>query len=119
VISDLAQAAVWLNTRGKAFGFTPHGLYGKCLPIDSVTSGFYLRLTVEDRPGVLAQIAGILGQHHIGISSVIQPESHDEDSVPLVLMIHDARFGQMQYAVRKIAALGCVKADPVLFWVLS
>jgi homoserine dehydrogenase len=119
VISDLSQAAVWLNTRGKAFGFTPHGLYGKCRPIRSVSSGFYLRLTVDDRPGVLAQIAGILGQHQIGISSVIQPESHAEAAVPLVLIIHDAPFGQMQDAVAKIAALSCVKAEPVLFWVLS
>jgi hypothetical protein len=67
----------------------------------------------------LAQVAGILGHHHIGISSVIQPESHAEAAVPLVLMIHDAPFGQMQDAVAKIAALSCVKAEPVLFWVLS
>ncbi|MBW0000136.1 MAG: homoserine dehydrogenase [Verrucomicrobia bacterium] len=119
VISDLSQAAVWLNTRGKAFGFTQHTLYGKCRPIRSVSSGFYLRLTVDDRPGVLAQIAGILGQHQIGISSVIQPESHEKSAVPLVLIIHDAPFGQMQDAVAKIAALSCVKAEPVLFWVLS
>ncbi|MBV9488450.1 MAG: homoserine dehydrogenase [Verrucomicrobia bacterium] len=119
VISDLADAAIWLHSRGKALGFSPHGLYGKCLPIRSVSSGFYLRLVVDDRPGVLAQVAGILGQHQIGISSVIQPETHDEAAVPLVLIIHDAPFGQMQDAVAKIGALGCVKADPVLFWVLS
>ncbi|HEY0789880.1 MAG TPA: homoserine dehydrogenase [Chthoniobacterales bacterium] len=119
VISDLAQAAIWLDTRGKAFGFTPHGLYGKCIPIRSVTSAFYLRLTVDDQPGVLAQVASILGHHRIGISSVIQPESHDEAAVPLVLMIHNAPFGDTQDAVTRIAALACVKATPVLLWVLS
>jgi homoserine dehydrogenase len=119
VISDLAQAAIWFDSGGKAFGFTPHGLYGKCLPIERVVSGFYLRLSVIDKPGVLAQIASILGSHQIGISSVVQPEGHEGDAVPLVLMIHDAAFGRMQTALELIRQLDCVKANPVLLRVLS
>jgi homoserine dehydrogenase len=119
VISDLAQAAIWFDSGGKAFGFTPHGLYGKCLPIERVVSGFYLRLSVIDKPGVLAQVASILGSHQIGISSVVQPEGHEGDAVPLVLMIHDAPFGRMQTALELIRQLDCVKADPVLLRVLS
>ena len=119
VISDLAQAAIWFDSGGKAFGFTPHGLYGKCLPIERVVSGFYLRLSVIDKPGVLAQIANILGSHQIGISSVVQPEGHEGDAVPLVLMIHDAAFGRMQTALELIRQLDCVKANPVLLRVLS
>src|SRR6202022_4424816 len=119
VISDLAQAAIWIDSGGKAFGFTPHGLSGKCLPIEEVSSCFYLRLTVVDEPGVLAQVAGILGSHRIGISSVIQPEGHEGDAVPLVLIIHDAPFGKMVAAVQRIQSLVCVKASPSLLWVLS
>src|ERR1700736_4486802 len=119
VISDLAQAAIWFDSGGKAFGFTPHGLYGKCLPIERVVSGFYLRLSVIDKPGVLAQVANIMGSHQIGISSVFQPEGHEGDAVPLVLMIHDAAFGRMQTAVQRIQSLVCVKAAPSLLWVLS
>jgi len=119
VISDLAQAAIWFDSGGKAFGFTPHGLYGKCLPIERVVSGFYLRLSVIDKPGVLAQVASILGSHQIGISSVVQPEGHEGDAVPLVLMIHDSAFGRMQTALELIRRLDCVKANPVLLRVLS
>jgi homoserine dehydrogenase len=119
VISDLAQAAIWIDSGGKAFGFTPHGLYGKCLPTEDVVSGFYLRLTVDDRPGVLAQIASILGSHNIGISSVIQPESHEAPAVPLVLMIHNAPFGRMKEAVEEMSKLECVKNTPVLLWILT
>jgi homoserine dehydrogenase len=119
VISDLAQAAIWIDSGGKAFGFTPHGLYGKCLPTEDLVSGFYLRLTVDDRPGVLAQIASILGSHDIGISSVIQPESHEEAAVPLVLMIHNAPFGRMREAVERMNELECVKGPPILLWILS
>lgn len=119
VISDLAQAAIWYDSGGKAFGFTPHGLYGKCVPIEEVSSGYYLRLTVIDEPGVLAQIASVLGSHQIGISSVIQPEGHEGDAVPLVLMIHDALFGRMQAALERIQVLACVKSPPMMLWVLS
>jgi homoserine dehydrogenase len=119
VISDLAQAAIWYDSGGKAFGFTPHGLYGKCLPIDRVSSGYYLRLTVVDEPGVLAQVASVLGSHMIGISSVIQPEGHEGDAVPLVLMIHDAPFDRMQAALERIQVLACVKSPPMMLWVLS
>jgi len=119
VISDLAQAAIWYFSGGRAFGFTPHGLYGKCLPIEQVSSAYYLRLSVVDRPGVLAQVASVLGSHEIGISSVIQPEGHEGDAVPLVLMIHDAPFNRMRTAADRIASLACVKAKPSLFWVLS
>jgi homoserine dehydrogenase len=119
VISDLAQAAIWIDSGGKAFGFTLSGLYGKSLPIEQVSSCFYLRLSVVDEPGVLAQVAGILGSHRIGISSMFQPEGHEGDAVPIVLMIHDAIFGRMQAAVTEIQQLSCVKALPILFWVLS
>ncbi|MBV9391637.1 MAG: homoserine dehydrogenase [Verrucomicrobia bacterium] len=118
VISDLAQAAIWIKSAGKVFGFTSHGLYGTCLPINEVSSGFYLRLVVVDEPGVLAQIASVLGSHQIGISSVIQPEGHVGDSIPIVLMIHNAKFGIMQAAVSRIQHLACVRAPSVLFWVL-
>jgi homoserine dehydrogenase len=119
VISDLAQAAIWYDSGGKAFGFTAHGLYGKCRPIEEVLSGYYLRLSVIDAPGVLAQVASILGSHQIGISSVIQPEGHEGDAVPLVLIIHDAPFDRMRSAVQRIQNLDCVKAPPMLLWVLS
>jgi len=118
VISDLAQAAIWFDSGGKAFGFTPHGLYGKCLPIEQVSSCFYLRLTVADEPGVLAQVASILGSHQIGISSMVQPEGDEGDAVPLVLMTHDAPFGWIQAAIKQIQKLSCMRAPPILFWVL-
>lgn len=114
VISDLADAALAIETPRRGYGFTPHELYGRCKPINRIESQYYLRLSVDDKPGVLAQIAGILGENHIGISSVIQPEAHEESDVPLVLMIHYATNAQMQAALARIAALGCVKKPPRL-----
>jgi homoserine dehydrogenase len=114
VISDLAEAAAALQAPRCSFGFTPHGLYGTCKPIDQIVSQYYLHISVHDEPGVLAQVAGILGDLKIGISSVIQPEEHEPESVPLVLMVHTATNGQMNSAIDKIAKLDCVKRPPRL-----
>ena len=73
-----------------------------------------MRLTVVDVPGTLAKIAAIFGKAKIGISSVIQPEGHEGESVPLILMIHDAPNAAMRKALDKISKLPVVKAKPVM-----
>jgi homoserine dehydrogenase len=114
VISDLAEAALAIEAPRTHFGFTPHALYGRCKPIGEIVCQYYLRVPVLDKPGTLAQVAGVLGSHNIGISSVIQPEGTEGESVPLVLMIHDATNAQMQSALEGIRALPSVKAEPQL-----
>ncbi len=115
VISDLADAAIALDSPRESFGFIPHSLYGKLRPADEVTSAFYLRLGVDDQPGVLARIAGVLGESDIGISSVIQPETPEGELAVLVLMIHDAPRGRVISALQKIRALDCVHGEPALY----
>jgi homoserine dehydrogenase len=121
VIGDLVVAAAHrLHTTptnegsSHLVGFTPHSLYGKSRPALEIISSYYLRLAVEDRPGVLATIATIFGEEGISISSLVQPESQGEGETPLVFMIHKARYGMMQAALQKITLLACVKAKPVL-----
>jgi homoserine dehydrogenase len=114
VLGDLAEAASFLQSPRGSVGFTPHGLYGRCKPVGESVSKYYLRLGVEDRPGVLAQIAGALGAAGIGILSVIQPEGQIGDAVPLVLTLHDAALGPMRETLGRIAALPCVKSEPLL-----
>jgi homoserine dehydrogenase len=83
-------------------------------PIAEVLSRYYLRLNVVDRPGVLAQIATILSKHTIGISSVIQPEGHPGDVVPLILMVHDARESAFQEARKEIEALPFISPPAIV-----
>ena len=115
VIGDLADASLALESPRASYGFIPHTLYGKLRPADDVVCTFYLRLGVDDRPGVLARIAGVLGEANIGISSVIQPETQDGAQAALVLMIHDAPRGRMLAALEKIRALDCVHDEPALY----
>jgi homoserine dehydrogenase len=93
-------------------GFTPHALYGTCKPIDQIVSQYYLRIPVLDQPGVLAQVASIMGQHNIGIASVLQPESKEGAEVSLSLMTHSASNAQIRLAIEEIGKLECVKRQP-------
>ncbi len=119
VISDLADAALWRNNCEGHTGFVPHGLYGKPLPIEESASKYYLRVEADDQPGVLAQIARVLGDHDIGILSVIQPEDHEPGSAPIVLMLDYASFGTIRAALAQLKALDCIREDPVLMRVES
>src|SRR5436190_7813074 len=111
VIADIAEAAAALQSPRSNYGFMPHGLYGTCKPIDDIVSEYYLRLTVEDRPGVIAKVAGILGSLDIGISSIFQPEGNEVEA-KLILVLHKATNGQINAALEKIATLDCVKKAP-------
>jgi homoserine dehydrogenase len=83
---------------------------------------FYLRFTVEDRPGVLADIAGVLGKHQISIASVIQhePSGDGKDrTVPLVIMTYQAAEGSAQAAMAQIDKLKCARPGSVRMRVLD
>jgi homoserine dehydrogenase len=79
-----------------------------------VLGRFYLRFNVDDRPGVMADIAGILGKHQISIASLIQHENEDEaSSVPLVIMTHCAPEGAIQNALKAISVLASIHPGTV------
>jgi homoserine dehydrogenase len=121
VLSDIADAALDFKhgTRHRIPPFVPHDRHGKVLPIDQVVSRYYLRLSVIDKPGTLAKIAAILAESKIGISSVIQPEGHEGQSVPLILMSHEAPNAAMKKALAKISKSPVIKAAPVMIRVES
>jgi homoserine dehydrogenase len=86
-------------------------------PPATVRSRFYLRLSVQDRPGVLAEIARVLSANDISISSLIQHEAPDDggDCVPLVIMTHTAATGNFTNAVEAMDRLSCVTAPGVYY----
>jgi homoserine dehydrogenase len=116
VLSDLADAALDIKCGAKSRirPFVPHQRDGAVLPIEQAVSRYYVRLSVADRPGTMAKIAAILAKARIGISSVIQPEGHEGESVPLMLMIHDATNADMSKALAKIGQLDVVREKPVM-----
>jgi len=78
-------------------------------PMSEIQTRYYLRLNVVDRPGVLAQIAKILGDHQISISSVIQKlVDVVAQTAEIVIMTHPAREAAMQQALGELTHLTTV-----------
>jgi len=79
-------------------------------PVDDIRSAYYLRVMAMDRPGVLAQVAGVLGRHDISLVSVLQKERARHEAVPVVMMTHEARERDMRAALAAIDKLAVVAA---------
>ena len=69
------------------------------LPISEVRSRYYLRMHVQDLPGVLGQVTTVLGEHGISIAQVVQRPGADTQ---IVVLTHEAREGNMRYALAVI-----------------
>lgn len=83
----------------------------KIKDIGDVRSKYYLRFSVVDRPGVLSKISGILGEHQISLSSVLQKGRHEKEAVPLVIITHEAQEKNLRHALGEIDNLDIVMAE--------
>jgi homoserine dehydrogenase len=79
----------------------------------------FLRVRVDDRPGVLSRITGILGEHGISIASVIQRDPATAGGVPLVIMTHASSTTAVAKAVAHIDASDVVSGATVCLGVLD
>ncbi|HEX3020003.1 MAG TPA: homoserine dehydrogenase [Chitinispirillaceae bacterium] len=105
VVSDVIDVA--RNIAGKTPIRVPMNYYSSghavnVKNIDSITSRYYLRFTVDDEPGVLASIASDLGEQGISIASVMQKEGHKDNSVPVIILTHQASEKGISSALKKI-----------------
>jgi homoserine dehydrogenase len=73
-------------------------------------SAFYLHLEVEDRPGVLAEIAEILGDNEVSVRSVVQRGLGDD--ARLVMVMHQVSESRFQAALKRIAKLKFLRSPP-------
>ncbi len=90
------------------------------LPIEEITTSYYLRLRVADRAGVLAKVTGILAESGISIDAMLQREADEvgpaiaatgenpEAQTDLIILTHDTREGTMNAALVRMQALDSV-----------
>ncbi|MGC8833263.1 MAG: homoserine dehydrogenase [Armatimonadota bacterium] len=84
------------------------GLDKPILPMEKVRTRYYVRMLVADRPGVLAAIAGVLGEHDVSIASMVQKEAHAGDA-EIVWVTHEAVEQNMRTALDLISKLPVVR----------
>ena len=111
VVSDLIDLA-------RGGGFTPFTLPTSDLaalpatPMNDVQNCFYIRLGVVDKPGVLASVTSIFRDHAISMRSFVQHSRQPGEIVELALTTHEAKESAMEAALKQIAALEAVVAEP-------
>lgn len=81
----------------------------KLIPIGEVLSKYFIRLTVQDKPGVLAQISTICGKHNVSLKTVQQKESNGVET-ELVMITHTVQEAAMQQTIREFKNLDSVIA---------
>lgn len=119
VVSDVI--AIGRNVLKSAVGRVPAGSFQqnqrsplRMKPMEEISSLYYLRFTVVDRPGVLAQIAGELGRCGISISSMLQQGRREGQTVPVVIKTHMAIERDVQTALREINRKAFVSEPAIL-----
>lgn len=86
-------------------------------PVEEIRRRYYLRFLVLDKPHVMADITDVLGRNQISLASVIQPEAPEVEhgmaspKVPLVIMTHRCREGQLRKAAEELRKLSCLQGD--------
>jgi homoserine dehydrogenase len=80
----------------------------KIKAMGEVMTNYFLRLHVVDRPGVLAGIAGIFGNHGVSLASVVQKSCH-KDIAELVVITHKVKENDLQDSLKVISELSTTK----------
>ena len=84
------------------------------LPVADIECEYYLRLMVQDRPGVIASVTSILADHRISLEAMSQKERSEANSVPVVMLTHETTEGNLQAAISRITALDAVEEDVLI-----
>jgi homoserine dehydrogenase len=114
VVADLVDVTRALTTDPENhvphLAFQPDALSDTpILPMSAIETAYYLRLRVVDRPGVLAEITRILGDHEISIEAFVQREPDETATdVDIIMLTHRVAEGNMDAALARIQGLGVV-----------
>jgi homoserine dehydrogenase len=119
VVADLADAALNLRAGGRRRDLS--AVHAKA-PVafrdpGEIVARHYLRFSMKDQPGTLARVATVLGEHRIGIDSVMQKEApKNAEFVPVIIVTGPAKKRAIAEALAQIAATGgLTDRPPVLY----
>ena len=121
VISDIVDAVSLLKNDRRAFvtarkevGAIREGGNCRLAPPERIHGRYYLRITVKDRPGVLARVASVMAEQHVSVASLIQNRADQPDAASLVLTTHDSNERAIQATIARLKKLSVVLEAPLL-----
>jgi homoserine dehydrogenase len=104
VTADIIQVAKDINHNQREVHRMDSFLESNVTNIDEIENSFYLRLEVEDKPGVMAHIAKIFGDNNVSLASVLQKQK-DNPVVPLVFITHHVKEKNLKKSLNEIKEL--------------
>lgn len=119
VIADVVDIARWssvdFDSRIPAMAFQTLGMaQTRIMPMDEITSCYYLRIGVADLPGVLASVTSVLAASDISIDAMIQqPADAERMQTELIILTHHAQESVMKSAINQIENLPTVLGSVV------
>ncbi len=114
VVSDVIYAATHSDVKYSTFKNTATA-ESDVKFISDFSSAYYIRLSVEDKAGVLAKISGIFAKYGISIVELTQkPRTEGETNVPLIVITHKTTENSVRNAVAKVNATEFGKVESVI-----
>lgn len=115
VMADIIDTARHLNVPN--LGFTELRKR-PVLPIDSITASYYLRLSVEDKAGVMANVSTVLSNHNVSIEALIQKDARKSDA-QIVIVTNEVVESEINGAIAELERLDAVTAPVSMIRVFS
>jgi homoserine dehydrogenase len=118
IVSDIVEIAEHVAYSGSDNPLPYRMNYASCGKginrMEDMYLAYYLRFSVIDKPGVLAGISTVLSENNISIANVSQEERNEGETVPVVILTHKAKEGDMCSAIAKIDAMDYVTSKTVV-----
>jgi homoserine dehydrogenase len=116
VVSDLMRVAREIRSgspeRVSPFAHERLGEY-KPVPVTIQKRAYYLRFRVDDRPGIIARLAGILAGKHISLEAVLQEPCEAKHDLPFVITLEPTSEQSVREAVEQMASLEFLREPPL------
>ena len=117
VLADVIDVVRHMQSTAQmpALGFQDAELSDKqIVPIEEIVCAFYLRISVQDKVGVIADITEVLGNNGISIDAMIQKDpdktGKGNDAIPIIIMTHEIQEALLNKAISELEALEAVTA---------
>jgi homoserine dehydrogenase len=117
VVSDLMRVAREIRhsstERVSPFAHSSLGQY-KLVPVTSLESAYYLRFRVDDKPGIIAQLATALAAENVSIDAVLQLPNANWRNLPFVITVEPTTEAAVRAAVGRMAEMKFLVEPPLV-----
>ncbi len=116
VVADIIRAARDARTGAKSrvptLGFADTAAASR-ISLEGPPARHYLRFVIDDRPGIIAALSGVLARHNIGIDAVIQVPHPDKHNMPFVITLEPAPSALVAQAVKEMQTFDFQREPPL------